>query len=72
MAMLASLGYGLFGAAATTLSVRRRLRRGADGRLTPAALGAGVGAFFIGMLVVLLVVAINDVGALVRQGATDH
>ena len=72
LAVFASLGYGVLGAGATTLSVRKRLQRSADGRLTTAAIGAGVGAFFAGMLVVLLVVAINDVVALVRQGATDH
>ena len=67
LALFASLGYGLVGAAFTTLSVRKRLRRSADGRLTSAAVGAGVGAFFCGMLVVLLVVAVNDFAALFRH-----
>jgi hypothetical protein len=72
LAIFASLGYGVVGAGATTLSVRKRLGCSTDGRLTLASIGAGVGAFFTGMLVVLLVVAINDVAALVQQRATDH
>ena len=67
LALFASLGYGFVGAAFTTLSVRKRLRRSGDGRLTSAAVGAGVGAFFCGVLVVLLVVAVDDFAALFRQ-----
>jgi hypothetical protein len=69
LAVTASLGYGVLGAGFTTLSVRKRIRRSADGRLTRAALGAGVGAFFAGMLAVILVVTIDDIAGLVRRMA---
>ena len=67
VALFASFGYGLFGAGFTTLSVRKRLRRSADGRLTPAAMGAGVVAFFAGMIAVILIVAVDDFATLARQ-----
>ena len=67
LAVFASLGYGLVGAGFTTLSVRKRLRRSADGRLTTAAIGAGVGAFFAGVLAVILVVAVDDFATLFRR-----
>ena len=56
------LGNGLVGCGLATLSVRRRRRRSLDGVLTRGAVGAGVGAFFVGMLIVLVVVAIGDFG----------
>ena len=67
LAVFGSLAYGLLGAGFTTLSVRKRLRRSADGRLTPAAIALGVGAFFGGMIVVVLVVAVDDFVTLARQ-----
>jgi hypothetical protein len=70
LAVTASLSYGLLGAGFTTLSVRKRFRRSVDGRLTRSAVGAGVGAFFAGMLAVILIVAIEDISTLVRRMAS--
>jgi len=67
LAVAASFGYGLVGAGLTTLSVRKRLRLSPDRRLTARTIAAGVGAFLGGILLVLLVVAVNDLAALVRQ-----
>lgn len=60
IAIYGMLGNGLVGCGLAALSVRKRRRRSADGVLTRGAVAAGVGAFFAGMLIVLLVVAIND------------
>jgi hypothetical protein len=66
LALYGSFGYGLSGAGLTTLSVRKRLRTSPDGRLTRAAVAAGVGAFFVGMLLVFLVVAADDLRLLAQ------
>jgi len=69
LALAGSFGYGFVGAGLAMLSVRKRLRASPDGRLTRGGVAAGVGAFFGGMLLVLLIVGVNDVAALVRQRA---
>jgi hypothetical protein len=60
------LGYGALGCALAALSVRRRQRRSVDGRLTRGAVAAGIGAFFAGMFIVLVFVALGDTGLFSR------
>lgn len=67
MAFYGFLAYGLCGAGLATLSVRRRLLSNPGGRASMGAIGAGVGAFLIGMLIPLAVVAMSDLSALFRR-----
>jgi hypothetical protein len=55
-----SLGVGLAGAGLATLSVWRGLISSPDGRLTFGRIMAGVGAFFGGLLVVMVVLLVRD------------
>jgi hypothetical protein len=67
LAVFGGLAYGLTGTALLTLSVRKRLI--GKGGPSPALpdVGAGVGAFFGGMLLVLAVPAMQDIAALFRR-----
>ena len=65
LAIFGFLGFALCGTGLATLSVRRRLRTSPDGRLTIANTAAGVGAFFAGMVLTLIVVAINDISGVI-------
>ena len=67
LAVFGALAYGLTGAALLTLSVRKRLIR--NGGPSPALpdVGAGVGAFLGGMLLVIAAVAVQDFAALFRR-----
>ena len=67
LAVFGSLGNGMLGAGFTTLSVRRHLRLSPDGRLRRGTIKAGIAAFFGGMLVVLFIVAMDDLKGLFRH-----
>jgi hypothetical protein len=69
LAVFGALAYGLAGAALLTLSVRKRLKR--RGGLSPTLpdVRAGVGAFFAGMLLVLVVPLMQDVATVFHRMA---
>jgi hypothetical protein len=69
LAIFGFLGYGFCGAGLATLSIARHLRGSSDRRLTLASTAAGIGAFFLGMLLTLAVVAINDLAGLIANFA---
>lgn len=69
LAIYGFLGYGFTGSGLTVLVARKALWRNSEAGLTRRVIARGIGAFFAGMLVVLLVIAIDDIGSLVRSGA---
>jgi uncharacterized membrane protein YbhN (UPF0104 family) len=67
LAIESTLAYGLCGAALLTLSVRKRLRLHVQSRPTMPDIRAGIGAFYCGMLLTLIVPTAHDLIALYRQ-----
>jgi hypothetical protein len=61
LAVFGFLAWGVLGVGLATLSVWRRIGRNPEGQLTLGGTMAGVGAFFAGMLLVLLAVLISDI-----------
>lgn len=69
LAVFGTLAYGLSGAALLTLSVRKRLRLHVQPRPTMPDIRAGIGAFYCGMLLTLIIPAARDFVELFRRFA---